>query len=113
MAMPHMMNCPHSSEGWCLTCVQQLQARIDEQDRRCGELEAENAAMLDALRPFAELWYLGGTQDLWGACFRAAKLVPMAKMSEADQAELQALYEDSRRREREGEQWEEYTGNGR
>lgn len=21
MTMPHLMNCPHSSDSWCLTCV--------------------------------------------------------------------------------------------
>lgn len=25
MTMPHMMNCPHSGEGWCLDCVQALE----------------------------------------------------------------------------------------
>lgn len=21
MTMPHLMNCPHSEDGWCLSCV--------------------------------------------------------------------------------------------
>ncbi len=24
MTMPHLMNCPHSEEGWCLSCVKEL-----------------------------------------------------------------------------------------
>ena len=36
-----------------------------------------------------------------------------AQMSAAERAELADLYADSRRREREGEGWEEYTGDGR
>lgn len=24
MTMPHLMNCPHSGEGWCLVCVKKL-----------------------------------------------------------------------------------------
>lgn len=24
MTMPHLMNCPHSDEGWCLDCVKKL-----------------------------------------------------------------------------------------
>ena len=24
MTMPHLMNCDHSEEGWCLPCVQEL-----------------------------------------------------------------------------------------
>jgi len=29
MTMPHLMNCPHSDEGWCLACVGRLQEIID------------------------------------------------------------------------------------
>ena len=24
MTMPHLMNCPHSEDGWCLSCVKEL-----------------------------------------------------------------------------------------
>lgn len=24
MTMPHLMNCPHSPDGWCLSCVKEL-----------------------------------------------------------------------------------------
>lgn len=24
MTMPHLMNCPHSEDGWCLDCVKEL-----------------------------------------------------------------------------------------
>jgi len=24
MTMPHLMNCPHSEDGWCLRCVEEL-----------------------------------------------------------------------------------------
>lgn len=24
MTMPHLMNCPHSHEGWCINCVKEL-----------------------------------------------------------------------------------------
>ena len=30
MTMPHLMNCGHSSDGWCLECVGRLQARSDD-----------------------------------------------------------------------------------
>lgn len=29
MTMPHLMNCPHTGEGWCLDCVQALQSDAD------------------------------------------------------------------------------------
>ena len=28
MTMPHLMNCPHSAEGWCLECVKGLQSQL-------------------------------------------------------------------------------------
>ena len=27
--MPHLMNCEHSSNGWCLDCVQQMHERLE------------------------------------------------------------------------------------
>ena len=27
MTMPHLMNCSHLGEGWCLDCVSELQER--------------------------------------------------------------------------------------
>lgn len=24
MTMPHLMNCPHSEDGWCLSCVKEF-----------------------------------------------------------------------------------------
>lgn len=29
MTMPHLMNCEHSSDGWCLDCVKQMHDRIE------------------------------------------------------------------------------------
>jgi hypothetical protein len=26
MTMPHLMNCPHAADGWCLACVSELHA---------------------------------------------------------------------------------------
>lgn len=30
MTMPHLMNCSHSGEGWCLYCVGKIQAERDK-----------------------------------------------------------------------------------
>lgn len=35
MTMPHLMNCPHSGEGWCLDCVKEL---YDEREQRPSAL---------------------------------------------------------------------------
>lgn len=39
MTMPHLMNCPHQGEGWCLACVKQLWEENEskkEGDETCG-----------------------------------------------------------------------------
>jgi hypothetical protein len=36
MTMPHLMNCPHSGDGWCLACVAAL---ADDRDSRMKEHE--------------------------------------------------------------------------
>jgi len=28
--MPHLMNCPHSEEGWCLACVKEQWEELDK-----------------------------------------------------------------------------------
>jgi hypothetical protein len=34
MTIPHMMNCSHQGEGWCLDCVGKLAAERDELKKR-------------------------------------------------------------------------------
>ena len=29
MTMPHLMNCEHSSDGWCSDCVKRMHDRIE------------------------------------------------------------------------------------
>lgn len=33
MTMPHLMNCSHRGDGWCLECVGKLQAEVEEYTR--------------------------------------------------------------------------------
>lgn len=33
MTMPHLMNCDHSEEGWCLGCVKALWEKADALER--------------------------------------------------------------------------------
>jgi len=30
MTMPHLMNCVHSPDGWCLSCVKRMHERIED-----------------------------------------------------------------------------------
>lgn len=41
MTMPHLMNCPHSGDGWCLECVGEMQ-RLLEQTREAARWLANN-----------------------------------------------------------------------
>ena len=64
MTMPHLMNCSHSEDGWCLECVKELNSelaaaqaentRLKEIDAEvCGvslEVIEENAAMYERVR---------------------------------------------------------------
>ena len=35
MTMPHLMNCAHMADGWCLDCVIQLHDYADALNARC------------------------------------------------------------------------------
>lgn len=39
MTMPHLMNCDHSEEGWCLGCVKALWLEKQELEEECERLE--------------------------------------------------------------------------
>jgi hypothetical protein len=53
MTMPHLMNCPHSADGWCLDCVKELhdrfQARVNDfmtaDSKAVAALQAENDSL--------------------------------------------------------------------
>lgn len=49
--MPHLMNCPHSTDGWCLECVKELH---DE-----GEARYEDYLKLLPVAYAAEEWASG------------------------------------------------------
>ena len=34
MTMPHLMNCAHSPDGWCLSCVRELYEEMKANDER-------------------------------------------------------------------------------
>lgn len=43
MTMPHLMNCGHSYEGWCLDCVKE---QYDEMERCKSLLERANRELM-------------------------------------------------------------------
>lgn len=34
MTMPHLMNCEHQSEGWCLDCVRKLKDELEHDESK-------------------------------------------------------------------------------
>lgn len=66
MTMPHLMNCPHADEGWCLECVRKLYetaARLRDQMLQIEQV-AHNPADLAPDLLFAELG-VSGKEALW------------------------------------------------
>lgn len=39
MTMPHMSNCAHSAEGWCLACVKQQQEHINQLEAKLQDVD--------------------------------------------------------------------------
>jgi hypothetical protein len=64
MTMPHLMNCPHKGDGWCLKCVgdmyadvESLNLQVHESDTCQQMLAAESDALLaDNRRMQTELY---------------------------------------------------------
>lgn len=52
MTMPHLTNCSHQGEGWCLECVAGLQARLDAKGETTWthDISVELLALLERLR---------------------------------------------------------------
>ena len=44
MTMPHLMNCPHSEDGWCLACVKTMHEEHERRHTKHKESEAMNQA---------------------------------------------------------------------
>lgn len=49
MTMPHLSNCPHSGEGWCIQCVKELRENLEHADHRIGLLLTERTQFKKAL----------------------------------------------------------------
>lgn len=62
MTMPHMMNCAHSDDGWCLNCVIKLNSRVEAAEAQLvairaalgGYPDSDLASLATALRARAE-----------------------------------------------------------
>jgi hypothetical protein len=70
MTMPHLMNCEHQGEGWCLACVGKLQ---DEFQKVCDAVaDIDATAWNDGCGCCAE-WKLHQTEE-WNSLLVATKL---------------------------------------
>lgn len=54
MTMPHLMNCDHSEEGWCLGCVKKL--HDDKEYAMFQQLEIAIRQKRAVMRLCRELW---------------------------------------------------------
>jgi len=68
MTMPHLMNCPHRGDGWCLTCVAQMHDELDAMKAKARSVpEAPDA---HEPLPGVKLWNeteMGASDKAWGA----------------------------------------------
>lgn len=43
--MPHLMNCPHDGNGWCLSCVGELERELITAKGHVAALVSKNAIL--------------------------------------------------------------------
>lgn len=58
MTMPHLMNCMHSEEGWCIPCVKELHADFETAENESRRLRQERDELLPVVYA-AEEWACG------------------------------------------------------
>ena len=49
MTMPHLMNCQHSEDGWCLDCVKESREKKQSEIKRLRAVILVAATEIDAL----------------------------------------------------------------
>lgn len=67
MTVPHLMNCPHSADGWCLDCVVDLgneNWRLRDIARDAAEAATQHQA--EVLRLRAALLKIADWDSNWG-----------------------------------------------
>lgn len=58
MTMPHLMNCSHSTEGWCLECVKELHDDFETAEAESQRLRKDRDELLPVAYA-AEEWASG------------------------------------------------------
>lgn len=56
--MPHLMNCSHSTDGWCLACVKDLHADFETAEAESQKIRKERDELLPVAYA-AEEWACG------------------------------------------------------
>jgi hypothetical protein len=49
MTIPHLMNCSHSEDGWCLDCVAELHSQYEELSSELDEWKTAARIMASSL----------------------------------------------------------------
>lgn len=62
--MPHLMNCSHSCEGWCIPCVKEMH---EEFERKIESLELWKSCASHNLGQWDEVWEAAGKPGQLGS----------------------------------------------
>lgn len=49
MTMPHLQNCDHYQQGWCLQCVGRLHSRVEKWEKFAAHIEKHASMKLPEL----------------------------------------------------------------
>lgn len=78
MTMPHLMNCSHSCDGWCLACVGELQKELVKR--------LELSLDIETLRPYHDSSFMDPpsyhepeAKDLWDCDMCVERYIERAK----------------------------------
>ncbi len=83
MTMPHLMNCQHSCEGWCIPCVKEMH---EEAER----LQQWKAKAIDVIAQWESIWEALGQPGQIGSS-KAAEAKKEVERLRARVAELEGL----------------------
>jgi len=113
MTMPHLMNCAHLDDGWCLDCVVTLNARAEAAEDRAEAAEQKLREIAQftlktntrAEAAEAEVGRLQAALDQWKQCGDAIMLCATGRAAPLSDSEVCGEIVRLRERNKELEMW--------
>ncbi len=65
MTMPHLMNCNHSDDGWCLDCVKELHDKYEHSRDKCERKDAMDKYLRGRFKDVVPGLCSGSWDDIW------------------------------------------------